>query len=210
MRLASLDGRDGDGVGHGVVSSVGGVSLGGGWASRTCRWMSVVSVWIARGELGVRPQLPCFGREVVVGLGSLELRLAVLADHDERRQEDRLERDDQGQPRPRIGFDEQHPDASAAAWMYTNGMEPANAVIASATRSWTSAARRAACSTTTGWWGCGGGTVRLSSWARGGVRMMPAAISRDEVRPAEMAVTAMRPADGRRGSPVPSAALIGS
>ena len=61
------------------------------------------------GQLGVRPQLPCLAREVVVGLGSLELGLAVLADHDEGREEDRLERDDQGQPRPGIGLDEQHP-----------------------------------------------------------------------------------------------------
>ena len=71
--------------------------------------MSVVSVWIARVSSVFVPQVLCLGREVVVGLRSLELRLAVLADHDERRQEDRLERDDQGQPRPRIGFDEQHP-----------------------------------------------------------------------------------------------------
>ena len=45
--------------------------------------------------------------------------------------------------------------AKATMWMYTNGIDPANVVIASATRSWTFAARRAACSTTTGWWRCG-------------------------------------------------------
>ena len=60
-------------------------------------------------ELGVRPQLLSLGREVMVGLGAVKLCLAVLADHDERRQEDRLERDDEGQPRPWIRFDEEHP-----------------------------------------------------------------------------------------------------
>ena len=79
--------------------------------------MSVVSVWIVAGELGVGPEFLCLGREVVVGLGALELGLAVLADHDERRQEDRLERDDQRELRPRVGFDEQHPAGEATAWM---------------------------------------------------------------------------------------------
>src|SRR5690349_9390190 len=40
--------------------------------------------------------------------------------------------------------------ANPTAWMYTNFIEPANAVIASATRSWMSAYRRSLCSTITG------------------------------------------------------------
>jgi hypothetical protein len=42
-------------------------------------------------ELGVRLQFLGPGREVMVGLGARELGLSVLADHDERREEDRLE-----------------------------------------------------------------------------------------------------------------------
>ena len=61
------------------------------------------------GELGVQLKLLFLGREVMVRLGVLELGLAVLPDHDERRQEDRLERHDEGELRPRVGFDEQHP-----------------------------------------------------------------------------------------------------
>jgi hypothetical protein len=60
-------------------------------------------------EVGVRAQFLSLGREVVVGLGALELCLAVLADHHERRQKDRLERHDEREPRPRIGFDKEHP-----------------------------------------------------------------------------------------------------
>ena len=45
----------------------------------------------------------------MIGLGLLEGRLPVLADHDERGQEDRFQRHDQR--RPRLGLDEQHPDS---------------------------------------------------------------------------------------------------
>ena len=105
------------------------------------------------GELGVRPQLLCLGREVVVGLGALELRLAVLADHDERRQEDRLERDDQGQPRPRVGFDEQHPAREG------DGMDVHERHRAGEARDRVGDAELdvgrspSGVSTTTGWWG---------------------------------------------------------
>jgi hypothetical protein len=52
-------------------------------------------------ELSIGLELQRLFREVVVGLGLLEFRLPVLADHDERRQEDRFERHDQRQHRPR-------------------------------------------------------------------------------------------------------------
>src|SRR4051794_37481797 len=48
------------------------------------------------GDFGVGLELELLLHEVMVGLGLLEVRLPVLPDHDERRQEDRLERDDQG------------------------------------------------------------------------------------------------------------------
>src|SRR5205085_4632906 len=41
--------------------------------------------------------------------------------------------------------------ANAAAWMYTNGMEPANVVMASAILSWTLSARCASIAAVTGW-----------------------------------------------------------
>jgi hypothetical protein len=47
----------------------------------------------------------------VIRLGLLECRLPVLADHDERGQEDRFQRHDQRQRRPRTLLDEQHPDS---------------------------------------------------------------------------------------------------
>jgi len=46
----------------------------------------------------------------MIRLGLLERRLPVLSDHDERGQEDRFQRHDQRQRRPRLGLDEQHPD----------------------------------------------------------------------------------------------------
>jgi hypothetical protein len=46
----------------------------------------------------------------MIRLGLLEGRLPVLADHDERGQEDRFQRHGQRQRRPRLGLDEQHPD----------------------------------------------------------------------------------------------------
>jgi hypothetical protein len=61
------------------------------------------------GELGVGLEQLLLRDEVVVGLGLLERRLAVLADHHERRQEDRLERDDQRQRLPRAFLEKQHP-----------------------------------------------------------------------------------------------------
>jgi hypothetical protein len=61
---------------------------------RTWRWSSLVRVDLAC-ERGVYLQFLSLGCEVVVGLGALKLCLAVLADHDERRQEDGLERDDE-------------------------------------------------------------------------------------------------------------------
>ena len=45
----------------------------------------------------------------MIGLLLLERRLPVLPDHDEGRQENRLERHDERQRRPRLGLDEQHP-----------------------------------------------------------------------------------------------------
>jgi AAA ATPase domain len=62
------------------------------------------------GQLRVGFELQFFFGEVVVGLGLLEGRLPVLADHDKGGQEDRFQRDDQRQRRPRLGFDQQHPD----------------------------------------------------------------------------------------------------
>jgi hypothetical protein len=47
--------------------------------------------------------------EVVVCLRLLECRLPVLADHHERRQEDRLQRDDQGERRPWTLLEDDHP-----------------------------------------------------------------------------------------------------
>ncbi len=42
------------------------------------------------GQLGVGFELEFLSFKVVVGFGLLEGRLAILADHDERRQEDRF------------------------------------------------------------------------------------------------------------------------
>ena len=61
------------------------------------------------GQLGVALQLELLLDEVVIGLRLLEHGLPVLADHDERRQEDRFERHHQGELRPRVRLDEQHP-----------------------------------------------------------------------------------------------------
>src|SRR4051794_19431965 len=62
------------------------------------------------GQLGVGLELHFLRVEVVVGLGLLERGLAVLPNRDEGGQEDGFERHDQGQLRPRIGLDEEHPD----------------------------------------------------------------------------------------------------
>jgi len=50
---------------------------------------------MSRGQLGVCLELQFLLGEVVIRLGLLELRLPVLADHDERGQEGRLRRHDQ-------------------------------------------------------------------------------------------------------------------
>jgi len=50
---------------------------------------------MSRGQLGICLELQFLLGEVVIRLGLLELRLPVLADHDERGQEDRLQRHDQ-------------------------------------------------------------------------------------------------------------------
>src|ERR1700733_7272553 len=62
------------------------------------------------GQVGVGLELQFLRVVVVIRLGLLDPRLPVLADHDERGQEDRLQRHDQRQHRPRLGLDEQHPD----------------------------------------------------------------------------------------------------
>src|SRR5215510_8907055 len=62
------------------------------------------------GQLRVGLELQLLLGEVVIGLGLLEGRLPVLANHDKRGQEDRFQRHDQRQRRPRLGLDEQHPD----------------------------------------------------------------------------------------------------
>jgi hypothetical protein len=61
------------------------------------------------GQLGVRLELHLLLDKVVIGLGLLERGLSVLADHDERGQEDGLQRHDEGQLRSRVRFDEDHP-----------------------------------------------------------------------------------------------------
>jgi hypothetical protein len=101
-------------------------------------------------ELGVRPQLLSLGREVMVGLCALKLCLAfwpIMTNVDRKIASSDTIRFSLGH-----GSDStksiQH--AKTTMWMYTNGMDPANAVIESAMRSWTFAARRAACSMTTG------------------------------------------------------------
>ena len=45
----------------------------------------------------------------MVGLGLLKSRLAILADHHEGRQENRLQRHHQGQRRPGVFLQDQHP-----------------------------------------------------------------------------------------------------
>jgi hypothetical protein len=62
------------------------------------------------GERGVLLEQRFLLRVVVVGLLLLERRLAVLADHHERRQEDRFQRHDERERRPRALLDRQHPD----------------------------------------------------------------------------------------------------
>ena len=81
----------------------------GGASSTRWRCRSAVNTWMAFvSSVFVRSSCAP-GREVVIGLGTLELGLAVLADHHERREEDGLERHDQRQPRPRVRLEEQHP-----------------------------------------------------------------------------------------------------
>src|SRR6478752_4882581 len=60
-------------------------------------------------DVGVRVQLLLGRLEVMVRLGLLERRLAVLADHHERGQEDGFQRNDERERRPGAGFDEEHP-----------------------------------------------------------------------------------------------------
>src|SRR5712692_9601349 len=63
------------------------------------------------GQLRVGFELQFLLGEIVIRLGLLECRLPVLADHDERGQEDRFQRHDQRQRRPRTLLDEQHPES---------------------------------------------------------------------------------------------------
>jgi len=63
------------------------------------------------GEVGVQLELLLLLDEVVVGLLLGELRLAVLPDHHEGRQEDRLERHDKGEGRPWALLEHEHPHA---------------------------------------------------------------------------------------------------
>jgi len=60
-------------------------------------------------DFGVQMQLRVLGMKVMVRFGLLESRLAVLADHHEGRQEDRLQRHHQGQRRPGTFFQHKHP-----------------------------------------------------------------------------------------------------
>jgi hypothetical protein len=53
-------------------------------------------------------EFPLLFVEVVIRLGLLEGRLPVLADHGKRGQEDRLQRHDQRQHRPRVRLDDQY------------------------------------------------------------------------------------------------------
>jgi hypothetical protein len=62
------------------------------------------------GQLCVGLELQFLLVEVVIRLGLLERRLPVLADHHERGQEDRFQRHDQRQRRPRAFLEKQHPD----------------------------------------------------------------------------------------------------
>ena len=61
-------------------------------------------------QLGVGLELRLLFSEVVIGLRLLEGGLAVLPDHHERRQEDRLERDHQRQRWPWAALEREHPD----------------------------------------------------------------------------------------------------
>jgi len=61
------------------------------------------------GQLRVGMQLQLARDEVVVGLGLLERGLSVLTDHHERRQKDRLERDDERQSWPWTLLKNEHP-----------------------------------------------------------------------------------------------------
>jgi hypothetical protein len=72
-----------------------------------------------------------------VGVLAQEPGLAVLADHDERRQRDRFEGHDQRQGRPRLVSNTSIHIPKRTAWMYSKFIEPANDVIASATFSYT-------------------------------------------------------------------------
>jgi hypothetical protein len=67
------------------------------------------------GQLGVGFELEFLSFKVVVGFGLLEGSLAVLADHDERRQEDRFKGNHQSQGRPRALFQNHHPYGEKAS-----------------------------------------------------------------------------------------------
>ena len=96
-------------------------------------------------QLRVELQLLLLLLEVAVRFRLLERGLPVLTDHDERRQEDRLQRHDERQELERVPVSSEQPrrdpEREHRHCTQTNAMDPAYAVIRSARRSCQSSAR---------------------------------------------------------------------
>jgi len=102
------------------------------------------------GQLCVGLELQLFLVEVVIGLGLLKVacRFCPMSTNVDRKIASReTQRVSVGQGLASRKIIQR---AKPAAWTYMNGMDPANAVMASAIRNWTSAARCACCAVTTG------------------------------------------------------------
>jgi hypothetical protein len=102
------------------------------------------------GQVGVGLQLEFLRLEVVVGLGLLEGRLAILSDHHERRQ--KIASSETTSVRVGHGLRSKNTIHTAKSTACKNAklIEPAKAVMRSATRSWKLSFRRIASSITAG------------------------------------------------------------
>ena len=88
--------------------------------------------------------------ETVVSFGLLKPGRTILADHHERRHEDGLEGNDEGQGLPGDLSMKTIQAANTTMWRYTNIIDPANVVMATAILTCRSFALRCIAAATTG------------------------------------------------------------